>query len=64
MSSTGISVAHKVVSNIESLDASKINHIINGSRCSDHLWENLSPSRNWNQIKLFIEYNKIRKWGG
>ena len=40
---------------LNELNENKVNHIINGSKNSNHHWENLTPDKDWNTIKDAIE---------
>ena len=46
--------ASKYLEQLENLSENKINHIINGSKNSNHGWENLVPDKNWGDIKNII----------
>lgn len=36
---------------LNNMSQNKISHIIEGSKSSNHGWENLVPYKNWNDIK-------------
>lgn len=44
----------KYLEQLDNLSENKINHMINGSKNSNHGWENLVPDKNWNDIKNII----------
>ncbi len=44
----------KYIEQLDGFSENRINHIINGSRGSNHGWENLVPDKNWNDIKNII----------
>ena len=44
----------KYLEQLNSFSKNKINHIINGSKGSNHGWENLVPDKNWDDIKTII----------
>ena len=44
----------KYLEQLDNLSESKINHIINGSKNSNHGWEKVIPDKNWNDIKNII----------
>lgn len=39
---------------LDNLSENKINHMINGSKNSNHGWEKLVPDKNWNDIKNIV----------
>ena len=44
----------KYLEQLDGFSENKINHMINGSKGSNHGWENLVPDKNWNDIKNII----------
>ena len=44
----------KYLEQLNDFSENKIHHIINGSKGSNHGWENLVPDKNWNDIKTII----------
>lgn len=44
----------KYLEQLDNLSENKINHIINGSKNSNHGWEKLVPDKNWSDIKNII----------
>ena len=44
----------KYLKQLDNLSENKINHIINGSKNSNHGWEKLVPDKNWSDIKNII----------
>ena len=44
----------KYLEQLDNLSENKINHMINGSKNSNHGWENLVPDKNWSDIKNII----------
>lgn len=46
--------ASKVRETIDKIDSNTIHHIINGSKNSNHRWDNLVPNKNWDVIKEII----------
>lgn len=42
------------IKQLNNLSENKINHIINGSKNSNHGWEKIVPDKNWNDIKDII----------
>ena len=44
----------KYLQELNNLSENKINHIINGSKNSNHRQEKLVPNKNWNDIKNII----------
>ena len=46
--------ASKYLEQLDNLSENKINHMINGSKNSNHGWEKLVPDKNWSDIKNII----------
>ena len=44
----------KYLEQLDNLSENKINHMINGSKNSNHGWEKLVPDKNWSDIKNII----------
>jgi len=44
----------QILQELNRLNSNKINHIINGSKNSNHKWEKLVPNKNWSRIKNII----------
>lgn len=44
----------KYLEQLDGFTENKINHIINGSKGSNHGWEKLVPDKNWDDIKKII----------
>jgi len=44
----------RILKGLDSLNANKIKHIIEGSKNSNHKWGKLVPDKNWNDIKKII----------
>ena len=44
----------KYLEQLDNLSENRINHIINGSKNSNHGWEKLVPDKNWSDIKNII----------
>ncbi len=44
----------KLLQQLNNANPNKINHILNGSKGSDHHWEKIVPNKNWNDIKNLI----------
>lgn len=42
------------IKQLDNLNENKRNHIINGSKNSDHHWERLTPNKNWTVIKKAV----------
>ena len=45
---------NKILQKLNKFKNNKINHIINGSKTSNHKWEKLVPDKNWSRIKSII----------
>jgi hypothetical protein len=45
---------NKIIEQLNSFKDNKIDHIINGSKNSNHKWEKLVSDKNWNDIKKII----------
>lgn len=44
----------KYLEQLDNLSENKINHMIDGSKNSNHGWEKLVPDKNWSDIKNII----------
>ena len=52
----------KYLEQLDNLSENKINHMIDGSKNSNHGWEKLVPDKNWSDIKNIIaDYQNIFK---
>ncbi len=50
-SATAVSIQNA----ISNVDASRINHILNGSKGNDHMWEKLMNKVDWNGVRYYIQ---------